>query len=107
MDENTTESTGAASSRDSTRAPCSAWIACADRLPDDTKWHLIVIDNSERGVPDEVGLGWRTMRSDGSFTGWWQTNHGQMTEQHVAHWMPVPSLPNINVSQPREPRPLS
>lgn len=71
------------------------WIPnTADTLPDHTNWVLIVIDGKSRDVPDHIGLGWRKRDSAGRATGWWETSHGLMMDQHIKFWAETPTIPN-------------
>lgn len=75
----------------------SAWIALGDRLPKPGEWVLIVLELGS-GCNFVVGMGWRKIHSDGSDTGWWDTNHGLVRDFLISHWQPTPPLPNTEAS---------
>ena len=70
----------------------SSWISVADRLPDDMGDVLVVAFWHER---------WQTM------IGWcrkaeeeWRvyTSHGEMIPGGVTHWIPLPTLPEVDAT---------
>lgn len=81
-------------------ADIEQWIAAQDRLPDNARHVLAIIERADETDPFlrwKVRMLWRKFQSHGSPSGWWDEpgGGGLVREDLIRYWRELPAPPSV------------